>query len=146
MYLVTMDLANLIVESAASHLKEECLAKQCKISISMHGNHHIREIYVVPMANHVLIQYKTLEFKVIRQDRKAFNEVVEFLLNEIEEALKAAVTTAVGLGIWESEYDVPDENYVDVSRGGDVVFSKAFEAENFRPVLSNYLKNLRMMN
>ena len=75
-----MDLAEMISKSAVETFKEECLSNTCDICIKLHRRYDYI-VSITPMAKHILIKYKTLEYKISREDALSYNEIVEFLVN-----------------------------------------------------------------
>jgi hypothetical protein len=77
-----MDLAQLIVNAAAQQLKESSMAETCEIRVSATykytatGVWHFEaySITATPMTQHVLLQYKSMTWKLPRSDTKAWEE------------------------------------------------------------------------
>jgi hypothetical protein len=112
-----MDLANLIVEASAATFKAECNDKKCLVNISMHGGRYVRDIYVVPMTNHVLIIFRTMEFKLNRQDRDAFTDTVGFLVNEVEHDMLKTIREDIEFHeYWPQNDDQYNVNQVTIAK------------------------------
>lgn len=141
-----MDLANLIVEAASANLKSDCIERKCVIKVFMHGDRYLREIYIVPMNNHIILQFRTLEFKLNRQEKDAFNETVEFLVNEIEDDLLKVFNEDIEYDInWPND-EMYNKNYMTVGRSNEIIFSKRFDMTKMKSTLGTYLKNMRFLN
>lgn len=78
-----MDLANLIVDSASETFKNECISNLVNVTITFH-NRYKYVISIVPMSKHVILKYKTLEYKILRDDKSSYEEVIDYLLNAID--------------------------------------------------------------
>lgn len=142
-----MDLADLIVKASAATFKAECNDKKCLVNVSMHGGRYVRELYVVPMSNHVLIAFRTMEFKLNRQDRDAFNDTVDFLVNEVEDDILKTLREDIEFhGFWPPNDEGYNVNLVTVSKADQIVFSKEFDEKKLTNVLGTYLRNMRLIN
>jgi hypothetical protein len=142
-----MDLANFIVEASAATFKAECNDKKCRVNVSMHGGRYVRDLSVIPMSNHVLIAFRTIEFKLNRQDRHSFNDTVDFLVNEVEDDILKTLREDVEIhGYWPQNDDEYNVNLVTVGRADQIVFSKEFDEKKLTNVLGTYLRNMRLVN
>lgn len=79
-----MDLAHMIAESAAENFKKECESNVCEVKINAHCRYNY-SIFITPMANHILVKYKTMEYKVPKDNAGAYENVVSFLAEAISD-------------------------------------------------------------
>lgn len=141
-----MDLAMMISDAAASQFKTECLSNTCYVKIGMH-NRYSYEIEVIPLTNHVILKYKTMEFKVHRQNKQEYEDAVSFLLEEIEDAVSLSLSDDIEYGgYWPDTDEFYNENFVTVTKNKEQVFNKPFREENFANTVGKYLKSLRLLN
>ena len=142
-----MDLARLINEVAAERFKNDCINNQCIVHIGMHGGKYERVICVISLDNHVLLRYKTLEYKIMRSDEKTYAATVAFLLEEIENDIISCVHTDIEFdGYYPDRDDYYSDNYVIVKRNNERVFYRAFRENELVQVVGKYLYSLRFMN
>ena len=143
-----MDLARLINEVAAEHFKTDCITNQCLVHIGMHGGKYERVLCVIAMENHVLIRYKTLEYKILRSDAKAYAETVAFLLEEIQNDIILNINNEIEFDGYIPEHDeYYTQNCVLVKRNNEQVFYRRFFLEDqMVDVVGKYLLSLRFMN
>lgn len=141
-----MDLADMIVGAAATQLKKECLSNKCVISICMH-NRYIYVIEVISLTNHIILKYKSLEYKILRQNKDEYNEIVTFLVDEIVDADEIQVNEDIEFnGYWPNNDDAYHENSVTVKRNDEKVFYKPIKEVDLSDVVGKYLKSLRLIN
>lgn len=141
-----MDLALMISDAAASKFKTECLSNTCYVKINMH-NRYDYDIEVIPLTNHIILKYKTLEFKIQRANKQEYEESIQFLLDEIEDAVSLSLSNDIEYGgYWPDQDEFYNENSVLVVKNGERVFYKAFFEGDFKGTISKYLKSLRLLN
>lgn len=141
-----MDLAIMISEAAASQLKNDCLTNACRITINFH-NRYSYDVEVIPMTNHIILKYKTLEFKIEKSNKQEYEESVQFLIDEIEDASALDLSNDIEFGgYWPDSDEYYNENSVLVLKNGQRVFYKPFREEQFSETVGKYLKSLRLIN
>lgn len=92
-----MDLGRQIVAAAQQALEEDRAKRACNVTISFcHRDSDGRydfQLRVAPDGNHVIIRYKTLEYRVARSDKAGYEGVIrsirEAIINEATEAAAA---------------------------------------------------------
>lgn len=141
-----MDLADYIVKVAANNLKSDCMDRKCTIKVFMHGDRYLREIYVISMTNHVLLQFRSIEFKLSREDKESFNDTVDFLVNEVEDDILKAFNEDIEYDVYWPNDEMYNKNYMTVGKANDIIFSKRFDLKELKKTLSTYLKNMRFLN
>jgi hypothetical protein len=94
-----MELAQAIVGVAAQQVRENSMAEACKLSVviyypdpsayeeELQEDTHI--IIATPMCQHVLLQYKSLNFRLPRSDKAAWEDTVGFLFETIKNRFEA---------------------------------------------------------
>lgn len=141
-----MDLANMISDVAASQYKKECLSNKCHVTINMH-NRYSHEIEVIPLTHHIILKYKTLEFKIQRQNKQEYENSIEFLLDELQDAVALSLSDDIEYGgYWPENDEYYNENDVVVKKNEQRVFYKPFREEHFTETVGKYLKSLRLLN
>lgn len=141
-----MDLANMISDAAASQFKKECLSNTCYVTISMH-NRYSYDVQVIPLTNHIILKYKTLEFKIQRQNKQEYEDSIKFLLDEIEDDVALRLSNDIEYdGNWPHHDEHHGEHYVVVKKNEQQVFYKPFGEEDFAQTVGKYLQSLRLMN
>lgn len=141
-----MDLANMIVDASADKLKSECHKNTCKIVIHLHGRYNY-VISITPMTAHVLLNYKTLEYKIARIDKESYNETLDFLLDAIENDCQININDDMEYGdLWPDNEEFWYSNYMQVTRHDARVFYAEFKRENMTAVVKNYMRTLRLLN
>lgn len=142
-----MDLAQLITEASTDAFKKECIESQCIVHIVMHGDRYERQVIVIPMAKHVLIRYKCLEYKINRQDAQGYNEIISFLLQEIASEIQKCVSIDIEFdGYSPHTHDEYTHNYVIVEKKNENIFGRIFKETQLVEVVGRYLQSLRFLN
>jgi hypothetical protein len=142
-----MDLAQLITDASVDAYRKECNESQCIVHIVMHGDRYEREVIVIPMAKHVLIRYKAIEYKINRQDVQGYNEIISFLLKEIEAEIQKCVNIDIEFdGYSPHMHNEYTHNYVIVERKNENVFGRIFKENQLIEVVGKYMQSLRFLN
>lgn len=136
----------MIADASAEAFKKECTNNTCVIDINMHCRYKY-QVTVTPMANHVLIKYKTMEYKIARSDKDAYYETVDFLVDAIDTDCDVSLN-------YDIEYDSywPDNNEehcinnLKVTRHGEQVFWREFKREDMQAQIKQYMRSLRFLN
>lgn len=143
-----MDVALMISDVAAAKYKEECKTKECQVFIKMHYRYE-HTIEIVPLTNHIILRYKSIEYKVSKQNKEEFDEVVSFLVEEISDAINYQLENDI---VYEgyrpdtlSKY-LYEQNYVCVQKKEETIFYKRFDSDAMQEVVGKYLKGLRLLN
>lgn len=138
-----MDLARMIVDVSAEVYKKECKDSICSVDVCF-NNRYKYSLSVIPMASHVLIEYKTIRFKVERSDKKEYDELISFLAKEIKIDRFDSLNSEIEFdGYWPDNDENFGCNSIKVSRAGEKVFFQEFEEDHFEKVLKPYLSSLR---
>lgn len=141
-----MDLASYIAEAAVDTFKKECETNTCDVIFKMH-NRYSYTISVVPMAKHIIIRYKTLEYKISREDTLSYDDIVNFLVEAIEDDIEVSLNCDIEWnGYWPDHDEEYHINNIVVKRHGENVFSIDFKRDKFESVLKFHLKCLRNLN
>ncbi|PNH00345.1 hypothetical protein TSOC_013839 [Tetrabaena socialis] len=143
-----MDLANMIAGASADRFKQECTDNVCKIDIQT-GDGFSYALEVVPLAQHVLVRYDTMEYKMPRADKEAWEELCALLAD----AMAEAYTTSTN-GSYHGYYERPSESFTltVTMRGKEVFRSKSEDSEEgplagyMASELTRYMKQLRFLN
>jgi hypothetical protein len=84
------DLAKAVVSAAAHNFKKESEASACGIEIEIRSLldngatfTHIYTIKAMPMSQHVLLQYKSMTWKLPRNDSSAWQQTIEFIYEAV---------------------------------------------------------------
>ncbi|PNH12185.1 hypothetical protein TSOC_000910 [Tetrabaena socialis] len=149
-----MDLAAMIAGASADRFKQECADNVCKIDIRT-GESFSFALEVVPLAQHVLVRYKAMEYRMPRADGGAWEELCAFLADAIAEAYMTSMhALARENGLWP-QYE---SFTLTVTRLGKEVFRSDFcDPDESRPSsesvsermasdLKRYMKLLRFLN
>ncbi|KIY93267.1 hypothetical protein MNEG_14695 [Monoraphidium neglectum] len=72
----------MITDASVDKFKE-CDKNLCTVSINLHDTYKY-VITVMPMASHVVLSYKTLQYKVPPADDKAYGDLIDFLTKAID--------------------------------------------------------------
>jgi hypothetical protein len=138
-----MDLANIIVDSAANAFKEECESKICDISLTLRGRYKYL-IQIVPMNKHVLIKYKTLEYKVAKDNKEDYNSIISFLFSAINDDISMKLNDDIEYeGYWPGDDEYYHINSLEMKRINNRIFYIQFKYERFEEVFNMYLATLR---
>ena len=140
-----MDLATDIVDTAALAFKEECEEKKCEIVITLRGR-YTYIIYITPMNKHVLIKYKTLEYKIAKDNKEDYDTTVDFLQLAIIDDVEMSIKDEIEYSNYCPDHD--DEfktNILSIKRRDTKLFYMHFNFECFGDILKTYLKTLRNM-
>ena len=141
-----MDLASMIAEASVEAFKTECIRNTCSIRINLHSRYNY-DVSITPMNSHILVRYKTLEYKIPRADKDSYNEVVDFLSEAIDSDCDNTVNSDIEFnGLWPDNEEFWDQNTIRVHRNDEQVFEMVFNREKLVPVLKNYMQTLRMLN
>lgn len=136
----------MISDAAATQFKTECLSNKCFVTIKMH-NRYSYDVEVIPMTSHILLKYKTLEFKIQRQNKQEYEDSIQFLLDEIEDAISLSLSDDMEYGgYWPDADEFYNENFVIVKKNNEQVFYKPFREEQLKDIIGKYLKSLRLLN
>ncbi len=135
----------MIVDASTETYKKESLKKASTIKVCMY-NRHTYELTVIPMAKHVLIQYKTLEFKIGRDDKDGYESIVQFLVNAIYSDLELSIRDNILYGEGFIYNDDFDESYLEVTRTGVSVFTTIITQKTMKEQLKTYLMPMRFLN
>lgn len=141
-----MDLANMIADVSVEMFKEKCDKNICVISLNLH-NRYKYEITVTPMANHVLLKYKTLEYKVPRIDKNAYEDTIDFLVHALDDDCCVSMNQDIEFNSYWPEND-EDHYYCSIRmiRHGEQVFHSEFKRENMQKEVKRYMRTLRLIN
>lgn len=141
-----MDLALLITEAACEQFKKDCLDHTYVLTVSKHGGRYKCDIQVVPMTNHVLLKYKSLEFKLSKHESAEYMDAIEFLMNGIDNDISYALEEDIEFnGYWPADDEYYHENFIHVKRNEDIHFRKRVADDDVIKVAMTYLKNMRFV-
>lgn len=140
-----MDLAQYIVDVSVQSFKDDCFANQVEAVFQFHAKYKA-SLYVVPMANHVIIRYKALEYKINRSDKATYEELINFMLDAVEMDISNKVASDIEYnGYWPSNDEFFNSCHLAVKKKAETVFSLAPKIGNFKSVAFDYLKHLRLV-
>lgn len=134
-----MDLATAIVDKAADTFRDECQEKKCVINITLRGR-YAYIITIIPMNKHVVIKYKTLEYKIAKENKKDYDNILEFLYLAIKDDAE--------LSLGDDDDDNEETfniNILSMKRQDTKLFYAEFKFENFGVIFKTYLETLRNM-
>ncbi|KIY94608.1 hypothetical protein MNEG_13355 [Monoraphidium neglectum] len=140
------NLANMIADASVEKFKEECDKNVCTVSINLH-NRHEYDITVMPMAIHVVLSYKTLQYKVPRADKETYTDTIDFLAEAIDNACRGNLHADVEFDRYRP--DSEESHYyccLRVHRHGAQVFYREFERDDMQRELKRYMRTLRLLN
>ncbi len=141
-----MDLANMIADASVQIYKKECIENACIIKINMHDKYKY-EIQVIPLASHVIIKYKTLEYKIAKADKDGYESIIQFLLEAIHEDVDMSVSVDIEHGgYWPDHDENYDQNFLRITKSSTSVFFTQFKQENMEKDVARYMKFLRFLN
>lgn len=140
-----MDLAQFIVDASAQTFKDDCIANQLEIVFLFHDKYkHL--LYIIPMAAHVIIKFRTVEYKVQRNDKTTFDELIHFLLDVIGSSVAHRVNFDMEHeGYWPNDHENFGTLQITVSKKNDTVFDLSPRLEGWRQVAFDYLKHMRLI-
>ncbi len=140
-----MDLATLIVDSATETFKQECISNISNVTITVH-NRYKYVISIIPMSKHVIIKYKTLEYKVSKDDKSSYNEIIDYLLNAIDDDVYTSLNWEIE---WADYWPDHDEDYcknsLKIERKEEMVFGVEFKRDKLKSVSKMHLKCMRLL-
>ncbi len=141
-----MDLANIIIDSAANAFKDECEAKTCDVNFMLRGGRYNYTIKIIPMNKHIIIKYKALEYKVARDNKDDYNDILKFLFGAISDDLNMVLSDDIEFsGYWPEDDEEFAVNRLEVKRINTCIFNIQFKAGRFEEVFKMYLSTLRNM-
>jgi len=141
-----MDLAVLISEAASQAYKKDCTEKTCDVDILFHGRYKYK-ISITPMSKHILIKYKTIEYKVARDDKATFEEVVSFISDIIDNDANTTLNEDIEYnGYWPDDDENYDINTITLKSQNADVFSRSFMRDKFDVIIKNSLKCMLCLN
>jgi len=134
-----MDLALTIVEASTETFKKECLTNTCNVDITIHDRYNYN-IIIIPMEKHILIKYKTLEYRVARDDKKSYDDILNFLIEAIDDDIYTSLNLDIEYhGYWPDH----DENFyinsIIIKRHDEKVFNFNFKRDKLKEVMQLYL-------
>ena len=98
------------------------------------------------MNKHVMIKYKTLEYKIARDNKDDYNSTLQFLFNAITDDLDMILNDDIEFaGYWPEHDDEFSINRLEVKRMNTRIFNIPFESSKFEEVFRMYLSTLRNM-
>lgn len=140
-----MDLALTITESAAEIFRKECLTNTCYVNIIIHNRYKYNIIFV-PMAKHIIIKYKTLEYKISREDNLSYKNIIDFLIEAIDDDADTSLQLDIEYDYWPDH----DENFyinsLIIKRHNNNIFNLNFKRDKFKDVMQLYLKCMINLN
>lgn len=136
-----MDVARMITDVAAELYRQECENGMVKIEISMMMGRYITEIHFVPLSRNMLIRYKSMEYKVCRRDCANFEEVCNFILNQIVHDIFMCF---VGEDVEEMENS--EYNIISLTKNGEAAFQRNVTFASFKDNVMEYIMPLRFLN
>ena len=141
-----MDLATIIIDSAVNSFKDECESKTCDVNFMLRGGRYNYTIKIIPMNKHVMIKYKTLEYKVARENKDDYDSILKFLYGAIADDVNMILSDDIEFtGYWPEDDVEFSINRLEVKRLNTCVFNIQFECSRFEEVFRMYLSTLRNM-
>lgn len=137
----------MIAEASATAFKKECDENTCTVYFTMHGRYDY-QLLVTPMTSHILIKYKTMEYKILRHDKEAYESTVAFLSEVISSEVDVYLNDDIEYNGYCPDHDENfNVNILKVARHGKQVFCiPAFKKEDMAETLKFYMKSLRYLN
>lgn len=139
-----MDLARMILDVSKEQYQKECVEEACDIDICLNDRYKY-SIKIVPLKSQLLICYKTIKFKIDRADKASYEELIEFLIQEIKDNRDHTLGSDIEYdGYWPDHDENFSHNTIEVSKKDNRVFWQEFiDEEHLNKHLSKYLKSLR---
>lgn len=141
-----MDLARMIADASYTLYKKECEKNMCSLKINMHCKYSY-ELNFIPLTRHILIKYKTIEYKINRSDKESYESIVDFLIKAIKEDAAQSVNNDIELeSYWPESDEYYDVNSIKVLKDDTQVFYKNFSEENMEKDIKCYMNFMRFLN
>lgn len=141
-----MDIAEMIADASVKTFKNECSSNTCNVEINMHCRYKYI-ISIIPMATHILIRYKSLEYKIARADKDAYESTIDFLVDAISDDAGNSLSDEIEFGNYWPDHDEDfSTNTIRVVRHETQVFWNQFKEENMDKAVKRYLMTLRFLN
>ena len=152
-----MELAAALVSAAAQQFKKECVASICNFKINIDPKRESdRElvdfdspcpITATPMAQHVLLQYKGMTWKLPRNDSSAWQQTIDFIYRAVtnsSEVLAIDYCSEAGIRVFADTLGAVVTATVAV--GDEVVFScRPYGWESLQEQFSASVMGMRCM-
>ena len=162
----------MITTAAANMAKEEATKSACTIRVQLFRDprdfevhvpgpsrqDYVFEAKVIPMAQHVLISYETMEYRIPRGDEDAYEDVVDFLAHAMDDAADASHAVwqkdedrhqydYLGWGYDEDEDSEPSQSNIRLQRGEKTFFTRLVSSDSdLVQELQYCMRTLRFLN
>jgi len=131
-----MDIASCIVDSSIN---------TCEITILLH-NRYKYVISIEPTKKYILLQFKTLEYKVKREDKDTYEDILDYLLQSIDDDAKTILNWDIEWINYLPDNDINShKNTLELKRFDESIFKIQFKRDELKPICKMHLKYLRLI-
>ena len=138
LYVIKMDLARFIVDAADEKFKSDII----NVEINMHCKYKY-DLQITSNSEHVFVEYNTMKYKILKTHHSTYEEIIKFLIDEIENINSQIVNLDAEYGYYEPYNDENyNINYVIIKKKDKKIYCKKFEEKDITQTVWNYVKHL----